>query len=134
MDLNAKILKVIRKFGYAIKGLRTSIKEEKSLVIHLIVAFLTVILGMILQLNTTNWAIVIVVIGIVISSELINTTIENLVDMVSFKFNFNAKKIKDVAAASTLILAICAIVVALLIFIPRIVEFAQYGYGYNGWN
>ena len=94
MDLNTKILKIFRKFGYAIKGLRTSIKEEKSLVIHLIIAFLTIIMGMVLQLNTTNWAIIIVVIGIVISSELINTTIENLVDMVSFKFNFNAKKIK----------------------------------------
>ena len=54
MDLNTKILKIFRKFGYAIKGLRTSIKEEKSLVIHLIIAFLTIIMGMVLQLNTTN--------------------------------------------------------------------------------
>ncbi|MBU3831057.1 MAG: diacylglycerol kinase family protein [Candidatus Ureaplasma intestinipullorum] len=134
MNFDKKILKLLRKFGYAIKGLRTSIKEEKSLVIHLIIAFLTLIAGMILQLNTISWAIIIVVIAIVISSELINTTIENLVDMVSFKFNFNAKKIKDVAAASTLILAICAIIVAFLIFIPRIIEFANFGYGYNGWN
>lgn len=134
MNFDKKILKLLRKFGYAIKGLRTSIKEEKSLVIHLIIAFLTLIVGMILQLNTISWAIVIVVIAIVISSELINTTIENLVDMVSFKFNFNAKKIKDVAAASTLILAICAIIVAFLIFIPRIIEFVDFGYGYNGWN
>ena len=134
MNFDKKILKLLRKFGYAIKGLRTSIKEEKSLVIHLIIAFLTLIAGMILQLNTISWAIIIVVIAIVISSELINTTIVNLVDMVSFKFNFNAKKIKDVAAASTLILAICAIIVAFLIFIPRIIEFANFGYGYNGWN
>ena len=134
MNFDKKILKLLRKFGYAITGLRTSIKEEKSLVIHLIIAFLTLIAGMILQLNTISWAIIIVVIAIVISSELINTTIENLVDMVSFKFNFNAKKIKDVAAASTLILAICAIIVAFLIFIPRIIEFANFGYGYNGWN
>ncbi len=134
MDVNAKIHKILRKFGYAIKGLRVSIKEEKSLVIHLLIAFITIVISIVLQLNPTSWAIIIVVIGIVISSELINTTIENLVDMVSFKFNFSAKKIKDVAAASTLILAICSIIVALLVFVPQIVEFAKHGYGYNGWN
>lgn len=63
-----------------------------------------------------------------------NTAIENVVDMVSFKFNFNAKKIKDVSAAATLVLAITAIIIGLLIFIPQIVLFAQNGYGYNGWK
>ena len=124
---------IFRKFGYALRGLKTSFKEEKSLVIHCIVALFAIVVSAILQLSPTNWAIIILVIGIVISSELINTAIENVVDMVAFKFNFNAKKIKDIAAAATLILAIVAVIVGLLIFIPRIVTFAQHGYGYNGW-
>ncbi|MBR2652279.1 diacylglycerol kinase family protein [bacterium] len=61
-----------------------------------------------------------------------NTAIENVVDTVTFKFNYTAKKIKDVAAAATLILAVIAICVGLLLFIPRIVSFAQNGYGYMG--
>jgi len=72
-------------------------------------------------------------IGLVISSELMNTAIENVVDMVAFKYNFNAKKIKDIAAAATLVLAIIAIAVGLLLFVPRIVTFAKFGYGYQGW-
>lgn len=125
---------IFRKFGYALRGLKTSLKEEKSLVIHCVAALLAIIVSAVLQLNPTSWAIIIVMIGLVISSELVNTAIENVVDMVAFKFNFNAKKIKDIAAAATLILAIVAIVVGLLIFVPRIVSFAQHGYGYNGWN
>jgi undecaprenol kinase/diacylglycerol kinase (ATP) len=61
------------------------------------------------------------VIGIVIGMELLNTTIENLVDIVAFEYNYNAKKIKDISAAATLILTITAIVVGLIIFIPKII-------------
>jgi len=62
-------------------------------------------------------------IGVIVGTELLNTAIENLVDMISFKYNYNAKKIKDVSAAATLILTITAVVVGLIIFIPHIIEF-----------
>lgn len=124
---------IFRKFSYAFRGLFISLKEEKSLVIHLIFATLAIIIGVILQLAPVSWAILILTIGLVVSSELMNTAIENVVDMVAFKYNFNAKKIKDVAAAATLVLAVIAIVVGLLLFIPRIVTFIQHGYGYGGW-
>ncbi len=134
MNLKNKLLKIIRKFNYAIKGLSISLKEEKSLVVHFIVALIAIIVGLILQINPLSWAILMICIGVVISSELINTAIENIIDMVAFKFNINAKKIKDISAAATLILAIIAIIVGLLIFIPQIIEFSQHGYGYNGWK
>lgn len=124
---------IFRKFSYAFRGLFISLKEEKSLVIHLIFATLAIIIGIILQLAPVSWAILILTIGLVVSSELMNTAIENVVDMVAFKYNFNAKKIKDIAAAATLVLAVIAIVVGLLLFIPRIVTFIQHGYGYGGW-
>jgi undecaprenol kinase/diacylglycerol kinase (ATP) len=62
------------------------------------------------------------VIGTIIGMELINTAVENLVDVVSFKYNYNAKKIKDVSAAATLVLTITAVAVGLIIFIPHIIE------------
>ncbi len=112
---------LIRKFGYAFRGLATSLKEEASLVIHFIAAVIVIILGIVLKINTTEWAIIILVIGIIIGTELLNTAIENVVDMVSFKYNFNAKKIKDISAAATLVLTLSAIIVGLLIFIPHII-------------
>lgn len=123
---------IFRKFMYAINGFIISLKEEKSLVIHLSFAIISLIIAVILQLSPIGWAILVLTIGLVISSELMNTAIENVVDIVTFKFNYSAKKIKDVAAAATLILAVIAIVVGLLLFIPRIISFAQHGYGYKG--
>jgi undecaprenol kinase/diacylglycerol kinase (ATP) len=69
-----------------------------------------------------EWAVIVLMIGVVIGTELLNTAIENLVDVVTFKYNYAAKKIKDVSAAATLILSIVAIVVGLVIFIPHIIS------------
>ncbi|MDE7433776.1 MAG: diacylglycerol kinase family protein [Mycoplasmoidaceae bacterium] len=55
--------------------------------------------------------------------ELLNTAIENVVDVVTFEYNEKAKKIKDVSAAATLILTIAAVIVGLLIFIPKIIAY-----------
>lgn len=114
----------LKKFGHAFKGIWTSLKEETSLVVHFIIAAIVLILGGILNnyLSIQDWAILVIVIGCIIGMELLNTAIENLVDMVSFKYNYNAKKIKDVAAAATLILTIMSIVVGLLIFIPALIS------------
>lgn len=115
----------LKKFGYAFRGIWTSLKEESSLIVHIIVATIMIAIASILQvlgqMNAVDWAITILLIGIIIGMELINTAIENLVDMLSFKYNYNAKKIKDVSAAATLILAISAIAVGLLIYIPKII-------------
>lgn len=115
----------LKKFGYAFKGFFTSIKEEASIVVHLIIATIVLIVAAILhkQLNAEDWAIIVLVIGVIIGMELLNTAIENLVDMVAFKYNYNAKKIKDVSAAATLTLTITAIAVGLIIFIPAAIRF-----------
>ncbi|MDE5599943.1 MAG: diacylglycerol kinase family protein [Ureaplasma sp.] len=119
---------IVRKFAYALYGLKTSLKEEKSLVIHLVIALLTFIVSGVLKISVTQWAIIVTMVGVVISSELMNTAIENTVDLISFKYNINVKKIKDIAAAATFILALAAVVVGLLIFVSRIVEMVQRGY------
>ncbi|MDR0674668.1 MAG: diacylglycerol kinase [Mycoplasmataceae bacterium] len=112
-----------KKFGYAFRGLFTSLKEETSLVVHIIIGVIVLVVAALLhkQMNPIDWAIIVLVIGIVIGMELLNTTIENLVDIVAFEYNYNAKKIKDISAAATLILTITAIVVGLIIFIPKII-------------
>jgi undecaprenol kinase/diacylglycerol kinase (ATP) len=60
--------------------------------------------------------------GFVIGMELLNTGLENLVDLFEFKYNGNAGKIKDIGAAATLIATISAVAVGLIIFIPAIIE------------
>lgn len=118
----------VNKFKYAFTGLITSIKEEKSMIVHLLIAIVVIIFSLAIKISITSWPIIVVTIGFVITIELLNTSIENLIDMVSFKYNINAKKVKDISAAATLIVALMSVAIALLIFIPRIIEIVNYGY------
>ena len=98
------------------------IKEEKSLWVHFATALIVIVFGIFLGLTLTEWAIIILSIGVVISFEIINTAIEYLVDIVVFEYNVKVKKVKDVAAMATLFSTIIAIVIGLIIFIPAIIE------------
>ena len=111
----------IKKFGYAFKGLFIALKEEKTLIVDFIIAAIVIIIASILHkhLKIIDWIILAMVICLVISMELINTAVENLVDVVSFTYSYNAKKIKDISAAATLVLSIMSVVVAVLIIIWR---------------
>jgi diacylglycerol kinase len=77
---------------------------------------LTVIAGFYFSITTTEWIIVLVVIGLVISLELINSAIENLVDLVTKEQMPLAGKIKDLAAGAVLIFSVIAFCVGCIIF------------------
>ncbi len=117
-----------KKFFFAFRGIFSTLKEEKSMIFHIISGIVCIIIAFALKINTDKWAIIAIVVSIVICVEFINTAIENLVDMISFKYNFNARKVKDIAAAATLVIACGALASSLLIFIPRIIYFVQNGY------
>ncbi|XQP54901.1 MAG: diacylglycerol kinase family protein [Mycoplasmoidaceae bacterium] len=108
-----------RKFLYAFRGIGSSLREESSLVVHFICTAVVFILGGILHngMHYYDWIILVICMFVLMAGELINTAIENLTDMVSFKFSYNAKKIKDVAAAAMLILSIMSIIISLMVLI-----------------
>ncbi len=115
------------KFHHAFQGIGFAFREEASLIVHVIIALVVLVIAIVLhaKMQWTDWAVIVLVIGLVITLELINTAIENLVDLVAFKFNINSKKIKDISAAATLVMSICAIVIGLLILVPKIIDFFQ---------
>lgn len=117
-----------KKFFYAFRGMFSSIKEEKSMIFHLITMLLVFAISITLKINVNQWIPIIFASGFVIAVELINTALENLIDMVSFEYNINAQKVKDISAAATLVAAIVAITIAGLVFIPRIMEIVNNGY------
>lgn len=120
---NNQFVAILKKFIYAFRGLIYAIKEEKSLVIHFIVSIIVLSIAGIInkQMKTIDWIILVIVIFLVIGVELINTAIENIVDMISFKYNFNARKIKDISAAASLVFSLMSVIVGLLIFIPKFI-------------
>lgn len=110
-------------FKYAFSGIVSAYKDEQNLRIHTMVAILVLIMGFILKLSRIEFIICLVLIGLVLMAEFINTAIENLVDLVTLEKNPYAKIAKDTAAAGVLVFAIISSMVGLIIFIPKIIEF-----------
>ena len=114
------IKKFLLSFTYPIKGLKYAYRNEQNLAVDVGVALLVTIFGFIFKLNLTEWAILALTIGLVISCELINTAIEAVVDLVTEDYHPLAKVAKDTAAAAVFVFAIIAVIVGLIIFMPKL--------------
>ncbi len=123
--MNSDKFSVKSRFGsfkFAFHGLSSLIKNEHNARIHLIAALIAVIVGIMLKINLTEWCILTIVIGLVFITELLNTSLENLTDIVDPEWNAAIRKVKNYAAAAVLISAIVSVVAGALIFIPRLLE------------
>lgn len=112
-----------KSFMYAFEGIRTALKEEPNFRIHFAISFVALILAYILKLTKVEWLILLTTIFLVLVLELINTTLEALVDIVSPETHPKAKIAKDVAAAAVLLSAIFAVIVGAVLFFPKILSF-----------
>lgn len=113
---------IIQSFPYAFRGLNDTIKKEPNFKIQLILGILAVILGIIFQISLTEWLILMISIFLVLILELINTTLENLVDIVSPQIQEKARIAKDVAAGGVLMSSILSIIIGLIIFLPKVIS------------
>ena len=116
------IRKRITSFRYAFQGIATFFRETPNAIVHLIMAILAILFGFIFSISTTEWLAIIIVIGLVLALEAVNTSIEMLADFVCQERNKSIKKVKDVAAAGVLIASIAALAVGILVFLPKIIE------------
>ena len=112
----------LKSFIYAFKGVKFVFLSQHNMWIHIVLAFIAVILGFVLGINIFEWVAVIFSIGFVITMEIFNSAIETLVDLISPNYNEKAGKIKDMAAGAVLISAITAVIIGAIIFIPRILN------------
>ena len=110
----------IKSFEYAFSGLKILIREEHNARIHLFAALGVVVAGFIFNISISEWIAVIFAIGLVITIELINSSIENISDFISPEKHNSIKKIKDLAAAGVLMSAITALIIGMIIFTPKI--------------
>ena len=114
--------KFIRGFGFAFKGLGHAVKTQLNFRVHLVLALIAIALGWYLQLSSSEWLWIIFSIGLVLLTELVNTAIELLVDLVSPGFNETAGKVKDIAAAAVLVTAFTALAIGIIIFLPKLLQ------------
>ena len=114
------IKKRLKSFSYAFSGLKTAVKEEHNARIHLVATVAVLALSVFFNINRYEWVAVIFAIGFVFAMELLNSAIENTADFVSLEKHDSIRKIKDLSAAAVLVSAIAALIVGLIIFLPKI--------------
>ncbi len=114
-------------FKNAFKGLRYAYKTQPNFKIHTYATIIVIILGFFFQISSGEWLALALVIGFVITMEVVNTAIETLVDLYTDKYLYLAGAAKDLGAAMVLVMAITSVVVGLIIFLPKIL--ALFGIG-----
>jgi diacylglycerol kinase (ATP) len=117
---NSYLGKRIKGGGYALKGALILIKSEHSIQIQVIITILITIAGFYFDISKTEWMFQIISIGLVLSTEGLNTAIEGIADFVHPNFHNKIGYIKDVAAGAVLFAAFTAIIIAGFIYIPHI--------------
>ena len=107
-------------FRAAFSGLWRLIRTERHFQIHLVAAVCAITLAALLQFSQTDWIILILTIGLVLVAEGLNSAIERAIDTSAPGFNPLAKAAKDIGAGAVLIAAIVAVIVGLLLYVPRL--------------
>lgn len=118
------IIKRLESTNNALRGIAVFIKTTHNAWVHIFFAVLAIYLGFVLKISTTEWVLIILVIGLVILFEMINTAIEIDIDLTSPNYHPYAKDTKDVAAGAVSVAVIIAGIVGMLIFLPKVIDFA----------
>jgi len=108
-----------RSFKFAFRGLKSLLIFEHNSRIHLLAAVIVIILGFIFRISLADWSLVILVIGLVFLSELINSSLEAISDIVKPEWDEKIMRAKDYGAAAVLVITIISIFIGGIIFIPR---------------
>lgn len=112
----------LKSFKYAFNGLFYVITTQTNMQIHVMAMVFVITSGIIFKISITEWLFIVLAIALVLVSEIVNTTIEEIVNFISPEYNKKAGLIKDLGAAFVLLAAIFAIVVGIIIFSPKIIQ------------
>lgn len=108
-------------FKYAFKGLKTLLQEETNFLIQVLIALLVIALGQVVGFTLIEWMIILICIGLVLFMEIMNTIVENLLDLYSPDDSVEAGKIKDMAAAAVLIMSVIVSIVGVALFARKLI-------------
>ncbi len=119
----SKLHSTQKSFKYAFEGIKLTYRNEPNFRIQLVLAILSTILGIFLKISQIEWLILIIIIFVVLLLELINSSIEALVDLISPEKNEKAKIAKDTAAGAVLVASILSLIIGIVLFLPKITIF-----------
>ncbi len=112
---------LLKSFYHAGEGIISAFFSERNMKIHVWMMILVIFSGFYFQISNMEWLICLLLFGVVISAEIMNTAVETVVDLVSPEKNPKAKLAKDLSAGAVLVVALVAAIIGFLIFFPKMI-------------
>lgn len=108
--------------GHALNGINYTTSHERNFRIELFFAISVTIASFLLKVSMIEWTILMLVIGVILALEMINTALERCVDLVTKDYKELAKIAKDTSAGAVLVMSMFSVVIGIIIFLPKILE------------
>jgi len=115
--------RLAKSFHYALQGIHYAFRNQQNVRIHLIIGIIVIAAALFFRVNPFEMGIISVMILLVIATEMVNTAIEMMVDLITKEHREEAKIAKDVASGMVLITVLGAVIVGLLIFLPYLSDY-----------
>lgn len=120
MSKDSFIINRLKSIGFAFKGMMTLLRTEASIQLQFLIALFVTAAGFYFNISKFEWMIQIAMIGLIMSIEGLNTAIESVADFIHPEHHRKIGRLKDIAAGAVFIAAITAVIVGLLIYIPKL--------------
>jgi diacylglycerol kinase len=113
-------MRLIKSFGYAFQGVKYCFYNEKNFRVQIYTAAITFASGLYFKISKHEWLIILIFSALVLSLEMINTTIEKLSNEVCQSINPVIKQVKDIAAGAVFVSSVMSFIAGIIIFLPKI--------------
>ena len=109
-------------FKHAFRGIWHATSNEANFRVQVAIAVVAFIAGIYYKISMVEWIILVLACGMLLSAEMVNTTIEEFIDHLIHEHHEGVRVIKDLSAGYVLTVALCALTVFLLVFVPKIIQ------------
>lgn len=113
--------RLIKSFKYSLKGIGKVFREEQNFRIHTLATLAVLLLALYFKISVWEFIILILLIGLVLILEIVNSIVERLLDLIKPRIHTYVEDIKDMAASIVFIGACISVIIGLLIFLPHII-------------
>ena len=110
---------------YAASGIVYALVSQRNMKIHLVATLLVISAGLFFGLNRVEWSLIILTVTVVWATEIINTSLEEVVDLISPQYDVKAGRAKNLSAGAVLVTALGAVLVGIMVFGPRILYWLE---------
>ncbi|MEA2088838.1 MAG: diacylglycerol kinase family protein [Patescibacteria group bacterium] len=114
--------RAVKSFIYAFRGLKSAWKSEQNFRFHSMAAILVLLMAVILRVERTDFIILILLIGLVLVLELVNTIFERLIDILKPRIHEYSKEIKNISSSIVLLAAFISVIIGIIIFYPYLIK------------